>query len=111
MHVKNRLNGQEIKELLFGKTRTGYIMGYEVSFSNNQEGKLIYTFGKDGFNLFEDTGISWIEGDSICNQLEQMFEGIKFYQDIYFNPEGNKISKNEYIAISDMSIIPFSIVE
>jgi len=111
VHVKNRLNGQEIKELLFGKTRTGYIMGYEVSFSVNQEGKLIYSFSKGGFILFGDTGTSWIEGDSICNQLEQQFGGIKFYQDIYFNPEGDKISKNEYIAISDMSIIPFSIVE
>jgi len=58
-----------------------------------------------------DKGKSWMEGDMVCTQLDHMYGGVKFCQDVYSNPEGNYSDRNQYLLVSDATIFPFSIKE
>ena len=40
-----------------------------------------------------------------------MYEGLKSSKDIYRNPGGTNEMKNEYLYITDWSIVSFSVVE
>ena len=102
---KNKLNGQEIRKLLFGKKQTGIIFGFPWSNFRSKDGKL------ESPDIFGgiDKGKSWIEGDEICNQFENLYEGVKYCNDIYYNPKGNAIDKSQYLSFSDALLLPFSI--
>lgn len=102
---RNKLNGKEIQELIIEKTVKGVFFGYPWSMYRNKNGELEATNFYGGI----DKGQSWIEGDAICNQFEERYEGIKHCADIYKNPEGDGNKLNEYVALTDYWIIPFSI--
>ncbi len=105
---ENRLSGQAIRELLFGKTALGLIIGFEMSMLRSDTGKLELSFPM--FDI-SDMGKSWIEGDMVCNQFDNTYDGVKFCSDVYSNPEGNYSDRNQYVFISDAIIYPFSIKE
>jgi len=104
----NRLNGHAIRELLFGETLLGSIIGFEYIQHRSDEGKLEMNIPMFGIS---DNGMSWIEGDMVCNQFEYTYDGIKFCIDIYYNPEGSYEEKSQYLVVADSIIFPFSIKE
>jgi TolB-like protein/class 3 adenylate cyclase len=103
-----RLNGQAIKELLFGKIQLGTIAGIEISSYRSDTGELELNIPMFGIS---DNGKSWIEGDMVCNQYNMTYDGVKFCADVYANPDGNFDQKNQYLLVSDAIIFPFSIKE
>lgn len=103
----NKLDGQDIKKLLFGKTRTGYIYGIKAL-------KQVVRIGEDGqvefgFRGQTYTGKAWIENDSICDVREQYLGGLKSCEDIYHNPDGDGLAKTEYFALTDYGLFAFSV--
>jgi tetratricopeptide (TPR) repeat protein len=105
----NKLNGQEIKELFFGKTTTGYRGAREWFLHRSEEGVIEWSIPKYGW--FKK-GKSWIEEDTICNQYEKnWWAGVKHCADIYNNPKGNAIEKSQYLSLSDAGLVSFSIKE
>lgn len=57
------------------------------------------------------SGKSWIEGDGLCNQWENLYEGLKNCGLVYKNIEGTSEKKDQYIRIADYGFVPFSVVE
>jgi len=108
VNKENRLSGQAIRELLFGKTALGLIVGFEMYTHRSDTGKLEMSIPMFGIS---DMGESWIEGDMVCNQFDNTYDGVKFCQDVYSNPEGNYKDKDQYLQVSDAIIFSFSIKE
>jgi hypothetical protein len=102
---ENRIHGQEIKTLLFGRKITGIAMSTGKQFW--------WEWSKSGdFNLdlgsFQDTGKSWVEGDIFFIQFQKLFSGLPYGSNIYGNPDGSSENKNRYLIVSDIgSITPF----
>jgi tetratricopeptide (TPR) repeat protein len=106
-----KLKGQEIKELLIGKTTTGdnyigYGQYWHWSEHWSEEGVLEYKKRVDGVTYI---GEYWVEGDVLCQRFENRFEGVKHCFDVYYNPEGTITGKYQYLKLGDFSITPFSI--
>jgi len=108
VNKENKLNGQAIKELLFGEITLGLVVGFETSVYRSDTGEIEFSFPVFGIL---DNGKYWMEGDMICNQFDNTYEGVKFCQDVYSNPEGNYSDRNQYLLVSDAMIFPFSIKE
>ncbi len=102
---KNKLNGQDIKKLTFGKTMTGSYFGFSWSIFRSKDGEAQAPTFWGGI----DKGKSWIEGDELCNQFENRYGGNKYCHEVYRNPEGDEKTKSEYLVISDFGFIPFSV--
>ena len=115
----NKLSGEEIRELFFGRTmialyRSGQKGGW---ISKNWEDRT-----KDGEATWrahaddvaygqDDVGTSWIEGDMLCNQWNIHLSGLKHCMTVFRNPEGTPEMKNEYIGISDFGFTTWSPVD
>ena len=105
---QNKLNGQEIKDLLFGHTTTGYTPWFGLQESNySKDGKAVIKSTPE--NMLPLKGKTWIEGNTICYLYEGLYNGLKYCSDIYKNPEGGTENLNEYFEFSDIRITPFSI--
>jgi TolB-like protein/Tfp pilus assembly protein PilF len=109
---ENRLAGDVIKNLLFGRKvegigRTGY---NEWSVKRTRDGKATSETQRAAGNWIE-TGSSWIEGDMLCNDFP--FFGVEGEHCAYIfrNPHGNSKMKNEYLMVTSFGIYPFSPVE
>ena len=106
---ENRLNGQEVKSLLLGRKITG------TSFFTGKQ--LWWEWAKSGeFKLIRGPhqlmGKSWVEGDVIFTQFENLLGGLPYGATIFRNPDGSRESKNQYFMVSDMgSITAFSPTE
>lgn len=103
--VDQKLNGQEIRELMFGKTQMG---GYYKSwfYEYRSEDGILET---PDFHGGTHKGKSWVEGDELCNQYEFLFSAIKYCGDIYRNIDGDEITQGEYLFVTDFGILPFSV--
>jgi adenylate cyclase len=107
LNSQEKLNGQEIKKLLFGKTSTGYTLGIKAM-------KSVQHISKDGeveqsFRGKNYTGKAWIEGENLCMLRKQFFGGLKSCAEIYRNPEGDELTKTEYFKVTDFGIFLFSV--
>lgn len=110
VNVDQKINGQEIKELVFGKTQIGtYFFDTKWSWSiyRSEDGKLESPNYVGG----TDKGKSWIEDNEICNQYEFRYGAIKYCGDIYRNKSGDETTMSEYLFVADFGIQPFSIKE
>ena len=103
----NKLNGQEIGALLYGKKQTGYLFGLQWSVFRNKDGDAQYT----GLWGETDKGKSWIEDGTNCNQFEINYDDLDYCCDIYRNPRGGEVTKSEYLSVCDFAVIPFSVEE
>ena len=104
----NRLSGQKIKELLFGKIVTSYdILLLEFSYQWTLIGDLELTY----YSGVVEKGKSRIEGDSICHQFEYFYDGIKACMDVYYITQGNDVAKNQFLSIDDSWLSTISIKE
>jgi tetratricopeptide (TPR) repeat protein len=105
---ENKLTGEEIRKLLFGRTRKGWgpaaVKTVPWTTICNKDGRIEYMT-----SIFYDTGKNWIEGDSLFQQFKTRFEGRKISGEVYRNPDGTPEKMNEYFIILDYGIIPFSV--
>jgi tetratricopeptide (TPR) repeat protein len=106
---ENRINGQEVKSLLFDRKITGTAMstGKQLwwEWANSGEFKL-------DLGTIQDMGKSWVEGDVLFIQFKKLFGGLPYGTIIYTNPDGSRESKNQYFMVSDIgSITPFAPTE
>jgi tetratricopeptide (TPR) repeat protein len=106
---ENRLDGQEVKSLLFGRKITGISMitGKQFLWEFVKSGEWKFISGD-----FQNSGKSWVEGNVFFSQSEKLFGGIPYGSAIFRNPDGSRESKNEYFMVTDMRFnIPFALTE
>lgn len=104
----NRLNGEDLRELFFGRKVTGFNLGAEKQWWVERDEEGVASI-RDGDNT--DTGNSWIEEDMICDKWDHLYEGLKDCWVVYRNPEGTPMEKDEYLGAPGYGIYPFSLVE
>jgi hypothetical protein len=106
--AENRLTKKEITDLFFGKQVTGYTLstGKQWWVQRSLDGKATVHDGDD-----IDSGKSWIENDMLCDQWNNLYEGLKDCWVIYRNPGGTSEGKDEFLGAPGYSIYPYSIVE
>ena len=106
--AENRLTGDEIRQLFFGRKVGGshMITRKQWLVERSQDGKATIRDGDKS-----DTGKSWIEEDMLCDQWDNLYEGLRDCWVIYRNPEGTPEKNDEYLAAPGYGIYPFSQVE
>jgi len=99
-----RLSGEEIHSLVFGRTMHGRhpVSGIEFTIRRNAGG----AFSAEG--LWNDTGASRIEDDRLCNQWNKFGASCGV---IYRDPTHGSAQGNDYILIQRSGAFPFSILE
>jgi adenylate cyclase len=120
---ENRLNGEEIKRLLFGSTITGFNNNYpdgqkwwidrgrDGGITWRGQDPILFSTVKNGQEpISSDTGKSWIEGDMICQQYQKRLWGLEFCATVFRNPKGTDESKDEYFFFQDFGSVAFSLV-
>ena len=118
---ENRLNGGEIKRLLFGSTSIGFFGNYpggrQWRIDRGRDGGFTWrgpepiSTGKNGQEpISSDTGKSWIEGDMICQQYQKSWHGLEYCSTVFKNPGGTRKGKDEYFYCRDFGFMPFSMV-
>jgi len=119
IYQENKLAGEEIKDLVFTQTVTGFdiVSGKQWWIKRTKDGKATYR-GPKGYVKGEvsdveetsDTGKSWVEGNRLCNQWANSYGGLEDCFPIYDNPEGTQEKKDEYIGVTVYGFVPFSLV-
>lgn len=106
--AENRVTGEEIRELFFGRKVTGFTLasGKQWWIERSQDGKATIRDGDDS-----DTGKSWIEENMLCDQWDNLYEGLKDCWVVYRNPDGIPENNDEYLGAPGYGIYPFSPVE
>ena len=103
---KNKLTGEEIKNLIFGRAIIVASSGYEWKISFFENGKANYQASWQSSD-----GAYWIEGDQLWIEWKYMYAGLKWSSDVYRKPSSKVKRGNEYFYINDWSIPSFSVVE
>jgi hypothetical protein len=105
---ENRLTQKEIRKLFFGRKVIGFTLatGNRWRIERSKDGKATI---RDGDR--SDTGKSWTEEDMLCDQWENLYEGLKDCWVVYRNPEGTPEKNDEYLGAPGYGIYPFSPVE
>ena len=103
--MKNRLTGDEIKNLILDQSIIATAFGYEWQYSFSEKGEV-----NQKASWQSSGGKYWIEGDKLWIQWKYMYEGLKWSSDIYRNPGGTAEKKNEYLYITDWGINSFSLI-
>jgi len=101
---QNKLNGNEITKFVMGKKN---VLDYFGTHYRSKDG-VIKSPQADG-SVF--MGKSWIENDMLCDQYEKFLDGFKNCSDIYRNPNITEKTPKEFIAMSYIALIPFSVEE
>ena len=94
---------EEIKNIAFGQK----IAALDGIVDRTKEGEATYR----GYLGKSDKGKSWIEGDLLCDQWQERYEGFKNCYPVFRNPEGSRKKLDEYLAATDFGIIPWSPTE
>jgi tetratricopeptide (TPR) repeat protein len=107
---ENQLTGEEIKNLLFGSTITGYIF-YPQQFWMNYEknGEVTWRGPSTAGGTSSDSGKSRIEGDMICWQYQKRFWGVEFCGTVFRYPGGSYEGKDKYFWCTDFGFGTFSL--
>jgi tetratricopeptide (TPR) repeat protein len=106
--TERKLTEAEIRKLFFGRKVTGFdpLTQKQWWIERTEEGKAAIR-GSEG----SDSGKSWIEDDMLCDQWDNLFEGLKDCYVVYRNPEWTPEKNDEYLGASFGGIAPFSQVE
>jgi len=116
---EDKLTGEEIRPLVFGRTITGFSPLKHASspawrIHRTKDGEITYQgdwpFSIEGAGS-SASGKSWIEGDMLCDQWKYIFRGLKYHMAVYRNPEGTPEMKNQYLFVTDFGIFPWSPVD
>jgi hypothetical protein len=106
--AENRLTGEEIRELFFGRKVTGFTLasGKQWWVERSMDGNAKILDGDDS-----DSGKSWTEEDMLCDQWDNLYEGLKDCWVVYHNPEGTPENNDEYLGAPGYGIYPFSLIK
>jgi hypothetical protein len=104
----NRLTKKDIRGLFFGKKVKGFNLVTKKPWliEREKDGKATILDGDKS-----DSGRSWIEDDMLCDQWNNLYEGLKDCWVIYRNPEGSPENFDSYLGVPGYGIFPFSEVE
>ncbi len=103
IYDENRLSGEEIKNIAFGQK----VAASDGIVDRTKDGKATYR----GYLGKSDKGKSWLEGDLLCDQWIERYEGLKNCYPVFRNPEGSRKKLDEYLAVTDFGIITWSLAE
>ena len=105
---EQKLTGEEIRSLVFGRKVMGIALrtGKPWWIERSSDGEATIRNGDNS-----DTGKSWIENDMVCDQWDNLYEGLKDCWPVFRNPEGAPEKNDEYIGVPDYGIYPFSQVQ
>ena len=106
--AENRLTGEEIRKMLFGRKVTGFNLASDKQWwiERSSDGKATIREGDKS-----DTGKSWVEEDMLCDQWNNFYESLRDCWVVYRNPEGNPENGDEYLGAPTYGVYPFSPVE
>ncbi len=109
----DQLNGEEIRQLLYGRVWSGYRKGGEgIVRENSKEGLVMYrdpaAHGGRSRSAYKLIGDASVEGNMLCYRYEQFLLGRKYCGYVYRNPEGSRRDKNEYIDVNAIAIDYFT---
>ncbi len=109
---ENQLTGEEIKNLLFRTTISGFVF-YPQQFwvKFNENGEMTWNGPSMGGGPTIESGKSRIEGDTICWQYEKRFGGVEYCATIFRYPGGSYEGKDEYFWCTDFGFGTFSVVQ
>ena len=122
------MNGNEIRNLLFGREASGIIpsgsdFGRHWWDNITKDGKLTRQYGVSPYDEMNKdevsrkevkmtfTGKAWIDGDMFFKQYKSYRIGRKMHATIFRNPEGTLENKDEYLMVWDKTTFPFSVVD
>lgn len=107
-----KLAGNEIRDLLFGKTASGFYpwSGQQEWIDRDWSGKATIRSGKKA-NTTVDNGKSTIEGNVIIDSWQSRWKGTKIGSPVYQNPAGSTDTKDQYILFTDFGFWPIAIEE
>jgi len=115
---ENRLTGEEIKKLCFGRALVFSLPGgVGLLVHYTKDGRATLALDSSDLQIDpdllseKDTGTAWIEGDMLCTKYETSFKGLTFCQTVFRNPEGTPERKNEYIVVGDSGWYAHSVVD
>ena len=108
IYAENQLTGDELRSKFFGQKVTGFNMVSKKQWWI-ERGDNGYATIREGDK--SDTGKSWIENDMICDQWDNLYEGLKDCWVVYGNPEGTTENNDEYLGAPGYGICPFSLGE
>ena len=111
LHSGTKLDGKEVKSLLFGRTIKGTDYWNSSSWSQvrTEDGKVAHT----GFPIIvwggnQHYGTSWIEDDRLCDRWPDVSEDFSLCALIYRNPGSVRARGSEYFMVTDQGPQPFS---
>jgi hypothetical protein len=105
---KNKLNGDEIKELLLNQNMKigGKVFGFKWAISLSSTGECEYAiYGK------KHEGKYWVDGDTLCYKFETLYHGMPYCGEIFKNQEKDKNPSGEYAYLTEFMLFPFSVIE
>jgi TolB-like protein/Flp pilus assembly protein TadD len=119
---ENRLNGEEIKRLLFGSRISGFFGNYpgggQWQIDRARDGRFtwrgqepISTGKNEQEPTLSDTGKSWIKNDMLCQQYQKRFWGLEFCSTVFRNQKGTDEGKDKYFLFQDFGSETFSVVQ
>ncbi len=113
LHSGTKLDGKEIKSLLFDRAIKGFTYPYDLkrpwSQVRTEGGKVTHTgFPIIVYGANQKHGTSWIEDDRLCDRWPDVSEHFSRCALIYRNPGGTGARRNEYIMVTDYGPQPFS---
>jgi Flp pilus assembly protein TadD len=112
---KERLTGNEIRTLVFGRMVTGFDpwSAEQWWIERDKDGQSTWrgTAEKSwsGPRVEADSGTSWVEADLLCERWDA--QNFQVCLPVFRNPEGTTEDKNEYLSIYDTGIYPWSPME
>lgn len=112
LHVssQDQITGHDLKAFYYPSTIRGYAPGVlEWSQEFAKDGTV--TFRAAGLPGGDYTGRSWLEGDKICIQFQNLFAGLPFFRTTFRNPRGTTQGNDEYLGFSDVGATTFSKVK
>jgi tetratricopeptide (TPR) repeat protein len=101
--IENRLNGKEIRALIFGRKA----VGSDGTINRSKDGEATYR----RFPSITDRGKSWIEDDMLCDQWLKHLGGMKICYPVFRNPDTSNAMKTEYLYHRDHKTVPFLLVD
>ena len=102
-----RLNKEEIKNLLFGSTITGmgFYSGKQWWWDIDDDG----AFKTRGGGFGDESGSMWLENGFLIWNLPKNTEGLDNKAAVFRNRDGDKEKSNEYVLASVWALMPFSV--
>ncbi len=104
--INDRLDGDEIRSLMFGRTQTGLDpqtgIDWMVSIAPDGESMVLAPW-------FSGAETRWIDGDKLCSRYQGSSEAIKVCGFVFRNPEGTPEAKNQFEWVGGARIYPFSV--